>query len=364
MRSRDVGLLGLGALCAVALSMGAGGCQPEGNSSLPTGPGGPGGITGAGGGGTGTSVGEGGSGGEAGAATTGSGGGGGTGEPPAAQVVTIEEITTGAVGDGVDVEVQGVMAMSHKFFISKGGSGSCLWGVFLSSPGDGETEPYSGILALSYGTMAVTQEGGETYCPKLGQEPVGDAFPDDIKPGDVLDVAGETSYFLLDQCATQPAEANPSQVKQRQLAKIARATKVGETTPRSPHLLTGDDVARLSSPTDAAFHDMWGGVKVKIENVSPLAVMPIVDMYGALRLDMGDSPSLEVRRNVYYRPVSENFCHKHAQFASDVTFDWIVGFSSISFCTWSLLPNDKCADFMPSSVDCSGAASCPPDTIQ
>ena len=48
MRSRDVGLLGLGALCAVALLGGAGGCQPEGNSGLPTGPGGPGGTTGKG----------------------------------------------------------------------------------------------------------------------------------------------------------------------------------------------------------------------------------------------------------------------------------------------------------------------------
>ncbi|XYI01291.1 hypothetical protein ACMHYB_16660 [Sorangium sp. So ce1128] len=372
MRSRDVGLLGLGALCAVALSMGAVGCQPEGNSSLPTGPSGSGGTTGEGGSGAETSSGDGagGGGGEAGTATTGSAGGGegggGTGDPPPppARVATIEEITTGTVGEGVDVEVKGVVAMSHKFFVSKGGSGSCLWGVFLSSPGDGETEPYSGVLALSYGTMAVTQDNDESYCPKLGQEPVGDAFPDDIKPGDVLDVAGRTSSFLLDQCATQPAEVNPSEVKQRQLANVARATKIGETTPRSPHLLTAADAAKLSSPTDVEFHDMWGGVKVRLENVSPLATMPVVDTYGTLRLDMGDSPILEVRRNIYYRPYSQNFCHEHAQFESGVTFESIKGFSSISFCTWSLLPHDKCADFSPSSTDCGGATTCPPDTIQ
>jgi hypothetical protein len=358
MRSGELGLVGLGALCALAVSINAGGCQSDDSSTGATGPGGTGAggnaatSTGTGTGGGTTSTGT--AGGE-----SGTGGSGGAGAP----VVTIEDITQGTVGEGVDVQLSGAVAMSQKFFVSKGQSGSCLWGVFLSSPGDGETTPYSGILALSYGTMATTQDNGEAFCPKLGQEPVGDAFPDDVKPGDVLDVAGETSYFLLNQCATQPADTNPSQVKQRQLAQVRSAVKVGETTPRTPHLFSGDDVAKLASATDTEFHDMWGGVKVRIENVSPVATPAIVDRFGAIRIDLGASPSLEARRNVYYRPYSQNFCHEQVQFADGVTFASIEGFSSVFFCIWILLPNDKCADFDPSSTDCSGATECQPDAL-
>jgi hypothetical protein len=354
MRSSELGLLGLGAVCALAISVNTGGCQSDSDSGTPIGAGGAGGE--------GASTNDGGGDGTTSSSSGGTaGGGGGGGE--ATQVVTIEDITKGTIGEQIDVQVKGVVAMSQKFFISKGQSGSCLWGVFLSSPGDGETTAYSGILALSYGTMAVTQQNGESYCPKLGQEPVGDAFLDDIKPGDVLDVVGETSYFLLNQCATQPAEANPSHVKQRQLAQVRQVMKVGETTPRTPHVISADEMVKLASATDAAFHDMWGGVKVRVESVTPLTMPSVVDMYGTVRLDMGESPSLEVRRNVYYRPYSQNRCHRIAEFGADVSFASIEGFSSVSFCTWSLLPNDKCADFDPASGDCSGATVCPSDVM-
>src|SRR5689334_17065118 len=36
----------------------------------------------------------------------------------------------------------------------------------------------------------------------------------------------------------------------------------------APHLLTDAEVAQLASPTDGTFHDRWGGVKVRIQNVT------------------------------------------------------------------------------------------------
>ncbi|WP_437817898.1 hypothetical protein [Sorangium sp. So ce1078] len=314
------------------------------------------------------SAGDGGSGGEAGAATTGSAGGGGDGteDPPAARVVTIQDITTGEVGDGNDVEVQGVVAMSRKWLVSSSKrSGSCLWGVFLSAPGISVTEPNSGILALSYGTRGVTDDQNNVICPNIEEDSAGDAFPDDVKPGDVLDVTGRTSYYSPADCDEQPPEANPTQVKQRQLANVAKVKLVGTAPIPEPHVFSGEDIAKLAAPTNPDgenFHDAWGGVKVRVAGpLSPslqgeMGSQTVVGAYGNITL-LGSG--LRVGDKMYYVRGSTNACHEAPDYPN-TEFEWahIDGFSTLDYCTWSLQPSNKCADFDPAGKDCTDGLVC------
>ncbi|MGK3995283.1 hypothetical protein [Sorangium sp. So ce1024] len=367
MRSREVGLLGLGALCAAAVSFGAGGCQPEGNTRPPGWSDGPDRATGQGGSGAGTaSSGEGGRRDDEGAATTGSAGEGGSGteDPPAARLTTIEEITTGAVGEGVDVEVKGVVAMSRKWLVSKSrSSGSCLWGVFLSAPDITVTEANSGILALSYGTRGVTDDRGNVVCPDMEQEPAGDAFPDDVKPGDVLDVTGRTSYYSPSDCDQQPPEANPTRVKQRQLANVTLVKRTGTAPVPEPRAFSGEEIAKLGAPGDPdgeKFHDAWGGVKVRL--AGPLKptlqgdMQTVVGAYGNIVLAGSE---LRVGDKMYYVQGSTNACDQAPDYPStDIEWARIDGFSTLDYCTWSLQPSNKCADFDPAGKDCTDGLIC------
>lgn len=389
MRSRDVGLLGLGALCAVALSIGAGGCQPEGNSSLPTGPGGPGGTTGEGGGGAATAnPGEGGGGGEPGTATTGSAGGGegggGTAEPPPppARVVTIEEITTGAVARDTVVELKGVVAVSQKFFIDNTRSGACLWGVFVSSPDLTETTANSGILAVSR-SEASTDGNGHIVCPSLESSSAGDPFPDSVAPGDVFDIIGETTYFSSSSCsdacgdlvcdpASTPPEtaencrqdcgASPeliaqSGVGQYQVEWIKSVTPRGHVEPPNPHVLTTEEAMKLSSPTETDFFHKWGGVKVRLEGAfapvlrtDAMGEDVVVGSYGNIHLEGGP---VQVGDKIYYIGGAQGACHKGPIYSNvNVVFNRVDGFIYNNFCIWSLQPANKCIDLDPPSEDC------------
>ena len=288
--------------------------------------------------------------------------------------VTITDVTTKKVGSGVDVHLKGVVAMSQKFLVSKGSSGSCLWGVFVSEPNLTETQASSGIVVLSYGTNAsITGDSGTAYCPRLGIDPVGDAIPDAIKPGDVINVAGQTAYFLLGQCAT---EANGSAVSQYQIAKVPLGgiTVTGTAPVPAPHKMTAAEIAQLGSSTDKAFHDMWGNVEVEIDNVisEPQdngGVMDITDKYGHILVHDAAKPAptaadkVQVGDKLFYRGYakSKNFCYDAPKYpVPTTTFTSVEGFNYLDFCTWNLQPNDKCADLTPPSpvaTDCNNSAT-------
>ena len=273
---------------------------------------------------------------------------------------TVQGIATGEVGPGTKVSVPGVVAMSHKFLVSKSSTtDNCLWGVFVSAPGITETEANSGLLILSYGFKAEIPEGGDqAFCPRLGQDPAGDQIPDNTKPGDVLDVIGTVSRFPDDpQC---DAPNPPNQVGMLQLGSVCQATKVGEATPPTATVLSAADAAKISSTTDEAFHDQWGAVKVRFEDVGvePAAGMVVGD-FGVITLENG----VEVGDKIYYRGYSNNTCHDGPVFTdTTVVFDYVEGFHYLAFCSWGIQANDKCADFSPQSEDCT-AATCEPDFI-
>lgn len=396
MRCRGVGLRALGVLCALVISAGAGGCQPEGNSSPPTGPAG---ATGAGEGWTtwaggsgagGRSAGGAGDGPGAGAATAESGGGGAAGDRPAARVATIEEITTGVVASGTRVALEGVVAMSQKFFLDDTRSGECLWGVFLSSPGLEETAPHSGILAISR-SEALTDAEGKLVCPRLDSASAGDPFPDDVAPGDVLDVIGETAYFSSSSCrdtcgdlrceppedagsCRQDCGATPelipqSAVGQYQIERISRVTRTGRVVPPAPHVLTTAEALKLSSPDEADFHHAWGGVKVRLQGAFAPVLRTgstgepsVAVSYGNIHLYLQDLPGgyVQVGNKLYYIGGSQDACHRGPVYSDvNTVFTRVDGFVYNSFCIWSLQPTNKCTDIDPPSEDCTDDLRCP-----
>jgi hypothetical protein len=363
--------LGTGLLTgSVAIASTMAGCQSNttssstttssgGGSSTTSGTGGN--TTGTGGNATGTGGNTTGTGGD----TTGTGG-------TMVEETTIKDITTNKVGPGLKVKLSGVVAMSQKFLVSKGSaSGSCLWGVFVSAPNLTTTEPNSGILVVNYGDNATIDDGGsQAFCPRLGIDPIGDKIPDDTKPGDVLDVIGETSYFLLPNCASQ---AGGSTVAEFQIAKGSSVTKTGTATPPAPYVLSKAEIDQAADQNDQAFHDKWGGVKVAVANVvsepqsDGMGGMAITDSFGHLLVHDKTiaaptaANKLQVGDKLYYRGylANSNACYDGPVYANPITeLTHIEGFVYLDFCTWNLQPNDKCADLSPSSDDCTSAAMC------
>lgn len=280
----------------------------------------------------------------------------------------IRDITTGKIGPGIMVKATGVVATSQTFFVSKGGSGSCLWGVFVSEPGLAETAPNTGILVLAYGTNAATpgDGGGAARCPLLGLEPTGSKIPDDLKPGDVLDVEGKSDAFVLGSCGAKP---NETKLKQFQISQSTSVTKTGTAPVPKAHLITVDQMKQIASQTDKAFYDQWGGVKVRIENVTSTPqtvndadagmVPSVVDGFGNMLMA---NTNLQVGDKLYFRKEQKdaNFCYSAPVYDPTSTFTSIEGIVYLNFCTWGVVPNDKCADIAPpspSATDCNGSAT-------
>lgn len=305
-----------------------------------------------------------------GAGGAGGGAGGGGGSTCGGDVVTIDQVTNpkaaGAVGKGLPVTVKGAVVMSQKFLVSKSGSGSCLYGVFVSAPGITETAPYSGVMVVAYGSPATIPMGQTTaYCGKIsnrqaGDQAPGDVIPDDIKPGEVVDISGTADYFLLSACSTM---MGGSTVAQRQISFTCQFDRTGKTvTPPAPHAFTtATEIAQLASSTDTAFHDQWGGVKVRVGGpVKPVPQadpnggtgMVVVGKYGIITLQ--DS-NLQLADKLYYRGYDKQTCYTGPMF-SDLNVSWtsIDGFNYLNYCTWDIEPNNKCADFNPASEDCTG----------
>ena len=357
-------VLGASAACVLGLAASAVGCRADSTStSGSNGTGGDGATTASSsssGSSTGGAGGVGGAGGSAGAGGAPAAGGAG-GAACAGDTVTLEQVTNqaapGAVGKGTPVTVKGVVATTRKFLVSQSNSGNCLWGVFVSAPGITETAPYSGVMVVSYGIPAEIPPGGnKAFCPKLssqapGDKAPGDAIPDDTMPGDVLDVTGTADYFLLSNCA---AEVNGSKVAQRQISFTCGVTKTGTAPVPAAHVFTDPaDIAKLASPTDTAFHDQWGGVRVRASMVKPLpdAMGALVSKFGEVTME---GSNLVAGDKIYYRGYEADKCFKGPVFTDpNTTFNFVEGVQYLNFCTWGMQPSNKCADFDPASEDCA-----------
>lgn len=274
--------------------------------------------------------------------------------------VTIQQITdataAGHVGPKTLVVVKGAVAMSTKFLASKSSSGSCLWGVFVSAPGLTTTGPNTGILALSYGTPASAPDGGGTaYCPTIqAGQPAGDSFPDDVGPGDVLDLYGETDSYIPTACSSGDAGPGASMVPGIQLSKVNQVVRTTTKGPvPTPAVLSTSDLATLAAGSDATWLNSWGSVRVQAQNVT---VMPyqnnLTDTYGHMFLSNG----IEVGDKLYYVGYvrKSDVCYSGPVYpTSSPTFNSITGFIYLDYCNWSIAPSDKCHDLDPASEDCA-----------
>ncbi len=354
MQRNTVVFLGMGLLSgALVLGSTAMGCQSGTNTTSSTS--GTGGGNG-GSGSTSTSTGTSTSSGMTSTSSSGSGGGG-TGFKDA----TIQELTNGTYGPDIAVKLTGVVAMSHKFLVSKSNSGSCLWGAFVSDPNVATTAKNTGMMVISYGTPAMVPEGGSTaYCPVIEDpinEPAGDALPDDLKPGDVLDLSGKTSSFAPSTCA-------PGTVKQLQLRVDpgnAPRTGTGHARP-APYVMSAAEVTEYASqtPADANLYRDWGGVLVRVQNVTATPQGgSITNMYG--QMFMAGS-NLQVGDKLYYQGLLNSLgqvCHSGPVYANaSQSFTSIDGFLFLDFCTWSLAPACRCESLQPPPDDCTGLTCC------
>lgn len=273
---------------------------------------------------------------------------------------TVYGVTKGEVGEGVKVSLKRLIATSPKFVVSRSKStGSCLWGLFVSAgTGEGNTiplgiaAPYSGLLAVAFGDNAIA----DNACP-VDTDP----FPAAIAPGDELDLVGSTQTFVLNACANEPS---PPEKGMKQLTQVCGASLTGAKRPVPAAAVLTDEAAYLSTPSGTiaqGVHDRWQGARVRVENAAAdVSSGAVVGKYGTITLTPGP---INVVDKLYYGKNPSPVCSTAPVYSSlAVTFDFIEGFHYLDYCTWSLAPLDRCADYSPSSDDCvsTGTTSCQP----
>lgn len=325
---RSLGLLSIGSIAVaamVALSIQAG-CASDEDPADPSGgsgggTAGTGGATGGTGGGSagvaGTGGATGGTGG--GGGTAGGGTGGGNANCPVGQTATIADVADGTVATGIQVDIKGAIATTKKMVVYFGkAKGSCLWGVFVKDPAADR-----GMMIISYGDNA-PENTSAAECP-TGTDDIADG----IKPGDVLDIVGQTDAYAPSSCTNAPPQ-------QKQI-EACSVTIAGSGAEPAPVVVSNLDEL-------AAGAAQYQGLLVKIENVDAENFDGgTVGPYGIIELQ---GTELQVNDKFYYGETGA------PEFDPSQHFNSIVGISHLDYCDWVLQPRDKCTDFDPSSKGC------------
>lgn len=285
----------------------------------------------------------------------------------------INQLTKGTIVPGTPVILKSVVVMSHKFLAAQSKtSGSCLWSVFVSDINLNESKEYSGISIRSYGARASIPDGStEPRCPRLGIDTTGDAIPDNIAPGDVIDVYGEANYFRHPSCKDTNNAA-----PQRHVWRVWKVvdTNIDMPIPKSKEF-DPNALSLFGNASSGEFHDKWGGVKIRITNVTTipqtvsLGLENSTDLLGNMTIRATNNPNpapgstLIVGDLIYYRNYLQdiNFCHAPPCFAQpETSLAAVEGFYYLNKCDWTLQVNSKCGGLTPPSDDCNGnAADCP-----
>lgn len=263
-----------------------------------------------------------------------------------AQLITLEELHSGQVREGVAVSLPELVASSQKFLVSEAKSGSCLWGAFAASPervGAG-----SGLFLVSFGPA---HESGVPCASGA------DGLPDDLAPGDRLAVQGFLAEYAPSDCAGTTV-AQP----QLRVDAACPARRVGLGSAPEAELITPALADQLAAGRDPKLLRDYAGALVELASVSAVqdpddgdAVFP----FGAVRLM---ETALELRSRLYYFDLSEGgprAAAKATAFAFPTQFERVRGVVFLDYCTWGLGPRDRCADLAPSSSGCSGQARGP-----
>jgi hypothetical protein len=255
-----------------------------------------------------------------------------------AERVTLDEIHSGRVRGTVPVAVGPLVASSQKFLVSEAKSGSCLWGAFAAEAG--RSGAGSGLFLVSYGAPHAE---GESCAPGS------DGLPDDLEPGDSLEVEGRLDEYVPAAC-TGTAPAQQLRIDAACPARRGAATALPEAA-----RLDRDLADRLAAGTDAQLLRDWGGALVRLDDVSAQrddddgdAVFP----FGVIRLQ---ETALEAHSRLYYFDLSEGGPRapgKAPHFAFPTAFGSLSGVVFLDYCTWALAPRSRCADLAPPSDGC------------
>jgi len=262
-----------------------------------------------------------------------------------AEPVTLDEIHSGRVRDTLPVSVEALVASSQKFLLSEAKSGSCLWGAFAAAAG--RTGAGSGLFLVSYGAKHAE---GEACAPGS------DGLPDDLVPGDSLEVEGRLDEYVPSTCAgTVPAQ-------QLRIDAACPARRGAPVEPPEPALLEPALADRLAAGKDVQLLRDWGGALVRLENASALqdsddgdAVYP----FGVIRLQ---PTALEVHSRLYYFDLSEGgprASDKAPHFRFPSVFQSLSGVVFLDYCAWVLAPRNRCTDLSPPSEGCAGQVARP-----
>lgn len=291
----------------------------------------------------------------AGGGDTGGGGDGGSKCPATVKTGSIESFrdpassTKAIVNDGV--KLTGVIATSIKYRTrnpSKAGD-PCQYAVFVADA-NATFKPYSGVQIIAYGADAVMNDAGRATCP-TGT----DLIPDDIKPGDKLDLTG--TYTEFGPSATTcgggtPPVPPPIPDKQPQVFKVCELTKAGTGTLPAPADVTPSQVetrAPDAGVAGGAENLKWVGGLVRIKDVEADTCTGTCTgalAFGAFKVK---GSTLEVTDTIYYRGAATA-----PTVAVGDKFSSVTGVMLLDFCTWSVAPS-KCADM----VWASGTGKCP-----
>jgi len=262
-----------------------------------------------------------------------------------AERVTMTEIHSGRVRSSVPVAVGPLAVSSQKFLVSEAKSGSCLWGAFAAEPG--RVGAASGLFLVSYGAPHAE---GEACAPGS------DGLPDDLRPGESLEVEGRLDAYVPSGCdGTAPAP-------QLRIDVACPARRGAPTELPEPAPLDSALADRLAAGKDAQLLRDWSGALVRLDDVSASqdsddgdAVFP----FGVIRLQR---MALEVHSRLYYFDLSEGGprdAAKAPHYGFPTTFRSVTGVVFLDYCTWVLAPRDRCADLSPSSEGCAGQAARP-----
>jgi hypothetical protein len=255
-----------------------------------------------------------------------------------AQAVTLAELHSGRVRAGIAVSVGSLVASSQKFLVSEAKSGSCLWGAFAADPKTSGAG--SGLFMVSFGSPHADGEACASGA---------DGLPDDLAPGDRLEVEGKLEDYVPAACnGTAPAP-------QLRIDAACPARRSGHGTVPAPASLDFALATRLAVGKDAQLLRDWSGALVRLDGASAVqdtddgdAVFP----FGVLRLA---ETSLEVHSRLYYFDLSEGGPRasvKAPHYGYPTAFRSISGIVFLDYCSWVLAPRDRCADLSPPSQGC------------
>jgi hypothetical protein len=233
------------------------------------------------------------------------------------------------VNDGV--KLTGVVATSIKFRTRnpKKAGDPCQYSFFVADA-NATFVPYSGIQVIAYASNAVANDAGGATC--IGD----DLIPNDVKPGDTIDVTGTYTEFgpTASSCgAATPPVSPPVPGKMPQLFKVCELTRTGTGTAPAPAVVTP---AEISQGAGDALLKYAGGL-VQINTVTAAGA----PSFGAFKITGSE---LMVTDNIYYRGAAT----APTGIMMGTAFTSITGLSTLDFCTWSLAPS-KCTDMIPAS---------------